>query len=119
MATGTLPPLLASDGSEVLGDGTVDLPVEAADGSDATLTADGTEVELEADGVETGEVAEAADPTDTGDAADALAAFDAHMLALGAEWFGISAFRPGQALAIRNVLTGKIGRASCRERCRL
>jgi ATP-dependent DNA helicase RecQ len=31
---------------------------------------------------------------------------DAHMLELGKRRFGISAFRPGQALAIRNVLAG-------------
>ena len=31
---------------------------------------------------------------------------DARMLELGAQWFGISHFRPGQALAIRNVLAG-------------
>jgi ATP-dependent DNA helicase RecQ len=34
------------------------------------------------------------------------AAIDAHMLELGKRRFGISAFRPGQALAIRNVLAG-------------
>jgi len=32
------------------------------------------------------------------------AQIDAHMLAVGREWFEIEAFRPGQALAIRNVL---------------
>jgi ATP-dependent DNA helicase RecQ len=31
---------------------------------------------------------------------------DARMLALGAQWFDIEHFRPGQALAIRNVLAG-------------
>src|SRR5215510_6788881 len=36
-------------------------------------------------------------------AADQL---DARMLALGHEWFDIEAFRPGQALAIRNVIGG-------------
>ncbi|HVV83272.1 MAG TPA: ATP-dependent DNA helicase RecQ, partial [Kofleriaceae bacterium] len=43
-------------------------------------------------------------------AAEALAASeadaDARMLALGHRWFGIKAFRPGQALAIRNVVAG-------------
>ncbi|HUJ63885.1 MAG TPA: ATP-dependent DNA helicase RecQ [Kofleriaceae bacterium] len=38
----------------------------------------------------------------TGDAAS----IDAHMLELGRRRFGITAFRPGQALAIRNVLAG-------------
>jgi hypothetical protein len=42
------------------------------------------------------------------DAADAHrdAAVDARMLELGQRRFGISAFRPGQALAIRNVIAG-------------
>ena len=40
--------------------------------------------------------------TETGDEA----AIDARMLALGQRRFGISSFRPGQALAIRNVLAG-------------
>src|SRR5262245_837061 len=39
-------------------------------------------------------------------AAATAARTDARMLALGAKWFGIEAFRPGQALAIRNVLAG-------------
>ena len=43
-------------------------------------------------------------------AAEALAAAaadaDARMLTLGTRWFGIKAFRPGQALAIRNVVAG-------------
>jgi len=34
------------------------------------------------------------------------ASIDAHMLELGKRRFGISSFRPGQALAIRNVLAG-------------
>src|SRR5580704_15689026 len=40
------------------------------------------------------------------DLADAAAAVDARMLELGCRRFGISQFRPGQALAIRNVLAG-------------
>ncbi|HTM21128.1 MAG TPA: RecQ family ATP-dependent DNA helicase, partial [Kofleriaceae bacterium] len=44
----------------------------------------------------------AADGGDTSET-DAL---DAENLALGVRWFGISRFRPGQALAIRNVLAG-------------
>src|SRR6185503_10450618 len=47
-----------------------------------------------------GEVLEALDL----DADDAH--IDAHMLELGKRRFGISQFRPGQALAIRNVLAG-------------
>jgi ATP-dependent DNA helicase RecQ len=38
--------------------------------------------------------------------ADDAATIDARMLALGRRRFGISQFRPGQALAIRNVLAG-------------
>ena len=49
-----------------------------------------------------GEVSEV---TDT-HAAEIAAATDARMLELGKRRFGISAFRPGQALAIRNVLAG-------------
>jgi ATP-dependent DNA helicase RecQ len=107
LATGTLPPMLGEARALVDGtaDGTVDLPVDAADGSDATLTGDvlgdGADTELEG-----GEVAEAADPADTSDSLDPGATVDAHMLALGARWFGISAFRPGQALAVRNVMAG-------------
>jgi ATP-dependent DNA helicase RecQ len=41
-----------------------------------------------------------------GESAPYDAALDAHMLELGQRRFGISAFRPGQALAIRNVLAG-------------
>ncbi|MCG8418591.1 MAG: RecQ family ATP-dependent DNA helicase [Proteobacteria bacterium] len=43
------------------------------------------------------------------DKAAAAAAFDKlerRMLGLGAQWFGICEFRPGQSLAIRNVLAG-------------
>src|SRR4051794_31821860 len=36
----------------------------------------------------------------------AAASTDAHMLEIGRRRFGISSFRPGQALAIRNVLAG-------------
>ena len=52
------------------------------------------------------------DPIIEGDAIDALDltgdadSIDAHMLELARRRFGISEFRPGQALAIRNVLAG-------------
>src|SRR3569623_2055728 len=52
------------------------------------------------------------DPTISGDALDALdlsgdaESIDAHMLELARRRFGIDEFRPGQALAIRNVLAG-------------
>ena len=98
LATGTLPPLLGTDNVEAapLADGTVELAVEGGE-----LTE-----ELLADAGDGGEVAEAADTTDSGDANDPGLVVDAHMLAVGTRWFGISAFRPGQALAIRNVLAG-------------
>jgi len=47
---------------------------------------------------------EADDPSEL--ESGAAAAVDARMLELGKRRFGISAFRPGQALAIRNVLAG-------------
>ena len=52
------------------------------------------------------------DLTALGDAAEseaaavAAASMDAHMLAIGRRRFGITSFRPGQALAIRNVMAG-------------
>lgn len=39
-------------------------------------------------------------------AAAELASVDARLLALASKWFGISSFRPGQAITIRNVLAG-------------
>jgi ATP-dependent DNA helicase RecQ len=102
LATGTLPPLMAEPGDSALADGTVDLELAG----DVT---DGGEVELEAADSLGGEVADVADAAESGEAADAVdpgAMVDAHMLAVGERWFGISAFRPGQALAIRNVVAG-------------
>jgi ATP-dependent DNA helicase RecQ len=49
---------------------------------------------------------EAVDPEETAEVAAANAVVDARMLELGQRRFGISAFRPGQALAIRNVIAG-------------
>jgi ATP-dependent DNA helicase RecQ len=43
---------------------------------------------------------------DGGEASEPPEAFDARMLAVGSRWFGIQHFRPGQALAIRNVMAG-------------
>ncbi len=58
-----------------------------------------------------GEAREELEPVETGDEqasaeAEAEAEIDARMLELGQRRFGISTFRPGQALAIRNVLAG-------------
>ena len=39
-------------------------------------------------------------------AAVETASLDQRLLEVGAQWFGISSFRPGQALAIRNVIAG-------------
>ncbi|HSK02739.1 MAG TPA: ATP-dependent DNA helicase RecQ [Kofleriaceae bacterium] len=67
-------------------------PVEALDAGDA------------GDAHEDGDLAaDAATPEQDDDSA---ARIDARMLELGQRRFGISAFRPGQALAIRNVLAG-------------
>jgi len=67
-----------------------------ADTSDTSDTSDA------GDGGEPGEVSEVVE-TQAGEHA---AAIDARMIELGQRRFGISAFRPGQALAIRNVLAG-------------
>jgi ATP-dependent DNA helicase RecQ len=71
------------------------LPVAAA--ADADDHADGGEAAapLDPEAVAAAERAAAAD-----------AATDSRMLTLGTKWFGIEAFRPGQALAIRNVMAG-------------
>jgi ATP-dependent DNA helicase RecQ len=52
---------------------------------------------------------DSADGADAGETADGVAdpaAMDERMLAVGRHWFDIDAFRPGQALAIRNVMAG-------------
>ncbi|MBZ0234045.1 MAG: RecQ family ATP-dependent DNA helicase, partial [Deltaproteobacteria bacterium] len=89
LATGTLPPLLAAD-PEIA----VELEPDGPDGADGAEVGDG------------GEVAEVADAADSGEVHDPGLAVDAHMLTVGTHWFGITAFRPGQALAIRNVIAG-------------
>ena len=100
LATGTLPPALGDDAladeAEELADGTLTGPVEAIDAAEGSEGHD----ELAADAVP-----DATEPVETGDV-DPGAVVDAHMLAVGQRWFGISAFRPGQALAIRNVMAG-------------
>lgn len=55
-----------------------------------------------------GDITDVSDVTDGGDASAALeaASIDAKMLEIAQRRFGISKFRPGQALAIRNVLAG-------------
>jgi ATP-dependent DNA helicase RecQ len=54
---------------------------------------------------EVGDLAEVSEVAET-QAGELAAAIDARMIELGKRRFGISAFRPGQALAIRNVLAG-------------
>jgi ATP-dependent DNA helicase RecQ len=80
---------------------------------DPTLT-DALALSLDAELAE-GTLAEGSDPEiEVGDVSDAAevhaseiaAAIDARMIELGRRRFGISSFRPGQALAIRNVLAG-------------
>ena len=77
-------------------------PVEAA--SDVAGT------ETDADPIEasdTGEISDGSDAYEVHDFEGASAeSIDAHMLEVGRRRFGISEFRPGQALAIRNVLAG-------------
>jgi ATP-dependent DNA helicase RecQ len=68
----------------------------------------------EAGDAEAGDVSDVSDVSDASDASEVVesqagelaATIDARMLELGQRRFGISAFRPGQALAIRNVLAG-------------
>ncbi|HEX7838302.1 MAG TPA: ATP-dependent DNA helicase RecQ [Kofleriaceae bacterium] len=57
------------------------------------------------DSGDAGDGGEASEVTET-QAGELAASIDARMLDLGERRFGISAFRPGQALAIRNVLAG-------------
>src|SRR3954469_4048013 len=93
--------------------GTRDLassPALVLDSDDDTIVVDelslDTELAYQADAsdvaIEIPEVSEVAE-TQAGEAA---AAIDARMIELGQRRFGISSFRPGQALAIRNVLAG-------------
>src|SRR4029079_18028483 len=58
-------------------------------------------LDAEAGDAETSDASEPSEVTETG-----AASIDARMLERGKRRFGISAFRPGQALAIRNVLAG-------------
>src|SRR6185295_13172385 len=62
---------------------------------------------VEAADVGDSEASEASEVGETSEVTESQAtAIDARMLDLGKRRFGISAFRPGQALAIRNVLAG-------------
>jgi ATP-dependent DNA helicase RecQ len=91
--------------------GTRDLtPLVALDSSseDDTIVVD-TDPSLSEELVLDAEVGDA-DVSDGGESSEVTetraASIDARMLELGKRRFGISAFRPGQALAIRNVLAG-------------
>jgi ATP-dependent DNA helicase RecQ len=99
-------------------------PLRGLDADEDTIVVDPdanlTDLALEADAVDAVDAYDAPDAPDVGDAGDAgeasevtetqaaeiAAATDARMIELGRRRFGISAFRPGQALAIRNVLAG-------------
>jgi len=101
--------------------GTRDMtPLVSLDSDDDTIVVDtdpnlSDELVMEAEAIEAIEVVEAAevgegDSSDVGETSEVTesqaTAIDARMLDLGKRRFGISAFRPGQALAIRNVLAG-------------
>jgi ATP-dependent DNA helicase RecQ len=100
--------------------GTRDLaPFVAMDGDDDTIVVDTEATLVDArlrldDGldhdvhdVSEGEAHEVGDVSEVTEAqAEHIAETDARMIELGKRRFGISAFRPGQALAIRNVLAG-------------
>ncbi|MEO7730436.1 MAG: ATP-dependent DNA helicase RecQ [Kofleriaceae bacterium] len=91
-------------------------PILELDSDDDTIVVDPERVlvdELALDGDahevhDGGEVAEAGEINENAErqASELAAATDARMIALGRRRFGISSFRPGQALAIRNVLAG-------------
>src|SRR5262249_12858973 len=89
--TRELPPLmpLDSDDDTIVVDTDPTLPEELALDSEVGESGD----------VEVSEVVQS-------QAREIAAATDARMLELGTRRFGIAAFRPGQALAIRNVLAG-------------
>ncbi|HEV7558511.1 MAG TPA: ATP-dependent DNA helicase RecQ [Kofleriaceae bacterium] len=73
------------------------------DCEDDTVIVDPPDAEV----ADVADVVDVAEPDEVAVAeAHAAAAIDAHMLELACRRFGISAFRPGQALAIRNVLAG-------------
>src|SRR4051794_37664112 len=89
--------------------GTRDLaPVVPIDSDDDTIVVDTIVVDPDPNLSEDMalEVADA-DPVEPSEVTESQAAsIDARMLELGERRFGITAFRPGQALAIRNVLAG-------------
>ncbi|HEX3757675.1 MAG TPA: ATP-dependent DNA helicase RecQ [Kofleriaceae bacterium] len=91
--------------------GTRDLiPLVPIDGDDETIVVDtvdtdatlAEELTLDADAGD----AEVGEPSESEVTETRAATIDARMLELGKRRFGINAFRPGQALAIRNVLAG-------------
>jgi ATP-dependent DNA helicase RecQ len=90
--------------------GTRDLtPLVALDSADDDTIVVDTDPSLSEELVLDAEVGDA-DVSDGGESSEVTetraASIDARMLELGKRRFGISAFRPGQALAIRNVLAG-------------
>ncbi|HEY0988460.1 MAG TPA: ATP-dependent DNA helicase RecQ [Kofleriaceae bacterium] len=102
MARGTreLPPLFPQDPD----DDTIVVDTDPALSEDLSLEADAYVNDV-GDVSEVGEVGEVTEVSES-QAGEHAAAIDARMIELGQRRFGISAFRPGQALAIRNVLAG-------------
>ncbi|HEX3474420.1 MAG TPA: ATP-dependent DNA helicase RecQ [Kofleriaceae bacterium] len=90
------------------------VPLVPLDTEDDTIVVDtdpslSEELALDAEVAEVAEVGDpdASEPGESSEVTETQAAsIDARMLELGKRRFGISAFRPGQALAIRNVLAG-------------
>jgi ATP-dependent DNA helicase RecQ len=78
-------------------------PHDLHDPDTLVVDTDAAPVELDAELSDTSEPVLDPDILDLDAGEDKI---DAHMLELGKRRFGISAFRPGQALAIRNVLAG-------------
>jgi ATP-dependent DNA helicase RecQ len=91
-------------------------PILELDSDDDTIVVDPEralvdELALDGDAHEVHDGAEISEANDVGETADSqaselAAATDARMIELGRRRFGIASFRPGQALAIRNVLAG-------------
>ncbi len=101
-ATPITPPKLAR--------GTRDKLAPLAPPAEDELQVQPIDAELEDLDTEIADVSDAIDPNDAYEVHDfegrSAESIDAHMLEVGRRRFGISEFRPGQALAIRNVLAG-------------
>jgi len=100
-----------SDGNESSGERRTSLVTSPVTSQVTRLTARGSgPIEILSEPPEPGDTAETAlaelDPAELEAAVETDDQVDERMLTLGRQWFGIHRFRPGQALAIRNVMAG-------------